>query len=522
MAAMKTTWKLDDIIDFEYFQHLDQETPEAELHRRDRDLYLQLQRQGEEPGNLPRRHLLRRWLNERRQHHDPQPGGATPGGVVVRTLTLLRRLAALKGLIVGLAAGLAFFTYSGETPVNVFHFLLVFVGSQLFFALVALIACLLRLLFPGAVLPSLYTLPLHAGFRWLLRQMRRALPGAVSPPATETAWTLAIDTFRSQGTAYGALFYWPLFAVFQGFAIFCNIGLLAATLARVAFSDLAFGWQSTLSIGADALHRAVQLAATPWSWLFPGHGGYPSLAEIEGSRIVLKDGISHLATADLVSWWPFLVLALLVYGLLPRIAFAVAGRLLEERSLAGAAFDTASCRTTVRRMKTPLLSSQAPPEEAPAEAAPAPPESEGNGESPAHLLPQVVLVPDDIFGLCPGDRLCPLLARRGFAVKSVHKFMTGYDEDEEMKNQLASEIRHQDDGLLILMEGWMPPLVAFLTYLRELREILPEKTMIHLALVGRPMRSGFAPLAAADLHLWKKKSAAARDPYLHVFALDSP
>ena len=40
--------------------------------------------------------------------------------------------------------------------------------------------------------------------------------------------------------------------------------------------------------------------------------------------------------------------------------------------------------------------------------------------------------------------------------------------------------------------------------------------------VGRPMRSGFAPLAAADLHLWKKKSAAARDPYLHVFALDSP
>lgn len=518
MAAMKTSWKLPDIIDIEYFQHLDQDTDEVELHRRDRDLYLRLREDGDHPASLSRRRLLRLWLTQRRLADRDGLAEQPPGQLVARALGLLAKLAGLKGLVVGLLAGLSFFTYSGETPVNVFHFLLVFIGAQLLLAVLALAGCLLRLLLPQAVVPSLSILPLRLGWGRLLAWIQRSVPGTGHGPAS-TAWTLAVDTFHNRTSAYGALFYWPLFSVLQRFAIFFNLGLLAATLTRVTISDLAFGWQSTLRIGADALYRGVKLAATPWSWLFPGNGGYPSLAEIEGSRIILKDGISHLATGDLVSWWPFLVLCLLVYGLLPRLAFAVCGRLLEEWTISRIDFDTASCRTTIRRMKTPLLSSQATPEQGAALAELPTAEPQSPLEPPAHLLAQVVLVPDDIYGLCPGDKLEPLLAGRGFAVKSVHKFLTGYDEDEEIKTLLAEEIRHPHEGLLILMEGWMPPLVAFLTYLKELREVLPEKTMIHLALVGRPMRSGFSPLAEADLLLWRKKTSPAKDPYLYVFPL---
>jgi Protein of unknown function (DUF2868) len=518
MAAMKTSWKLPDIIDLEYFQNLDQETDEAALHRRDRDLYLRWRDFGDNPTALSRRRLLQLWLAQRRLEGGDGTAEQPPGQLIARTLGLLAKLAGLKGLVVGLVAGLSFFTYSGQTPVNVFHFLLVFIGAQLLLALLALAGCSLRLLWPRAVLPSIYTFPLRVGFRRLLAWIDRSTTPA-RHGRTTTAWILAVDTFRNQSTAYGALFYWPLFSVLQRFAIFCNLGLLAATLTKVAISDLAFGWQSTLRIGAEALHRGVAMAATPWSWLFPGNGGYPSLAEIEGSRIILKDGISHLATADLASWWPFLVLCLLVYGLLPRLAFAVCGRLLEEWAISRVEFDTASCRTTIRRMKTPLLSSQAEAEQDATivEAPVADPQTAP--EPPTHLLAQVVLVPDDIYGLCPGDKLEPLLAGRGFAVKSVHKFLSGYDEDEEIKTLLAEEIRHPHEGLLILMEGWMPPLVAFLTYLKELREVLPEKTMIHLALVGRPMRSGFTPLPNADLLLWRKKTSGAKDPYLHVFPL---
>jgi hypothetical protein len=130
-----------------------------------------------------------------------------------------------------------------------------------------------------------------------------------------------------------------------------------------------------------------------------------------------------------------------------------------------------------------------------------------------------VLIPDDIAGLCPAAKLTPLLGDRGFAIKSIHTFMAGYNEDEEIKDLLAEQLRGPEDGLFILMEGWMPPLVAFITYLKELREILPEKTMIHLGLVGRPVRSGFTPLAPQDLAVWRKKISTSRDPYLHVFSL---
>ena len=521
MAAMKTPWKLADIVDFEYFQNLDRDTPEAQLHRRDRDFYLQLRNNGDDPGELSRRQLLGLWLMRQRQEHLGDDGTGLPGHLVARALSLLGKLAALKGLVVGLVAGLSFFTYSGQTPINVFHFLLLFIGSQLLFALLAVVGCALRLLLPGAILPTFATIPLRAVFGRLLALIDRAAPGNKDSHNT-TAWTLALDTFHNQGTAYGTLFYWPLFSVLQLFAIFGNLGLLAATLTKVAFSDLAFGWQSTLQIGATALHRAAGLAATPWSWLFAGGGGYPSLAEIEGSRIVLKDGIAHLATGDLVSWWPFLALCLVVYGLLPRLAFAVCGRLCEEWSLSRLEFDTAACRTTVRRMKTPLLSTQAAPEPAAVAGDESAAEAELDPPQPSHLLPQVVLVPDDIFGLCPCDKLAPLLAERGFAIKTLHKFMSGYVEDEELKSLLIAEIRQRDEGLLILMEGWMPPLVGFLTYLKELRLLLPEKTMIHLALVGRPVRSGFMALEVSDLQLWRKKTNSVKDHYLHVFPLLSP
>ena len=87
----------------------------------------------------------------------------------------------------------------------------------------------------------------------------------------------------------------------------------------MAVTDLAFGWQSTLRVGAEGMGAVVSLLALPWSWLPPQWGLVPDLAQIEGSRIVLKDGIAALASADLAAWWPFLAMCLLLYAVLPRL-----------------------------------------------------------------------------------------------------------------------------------------------------------------------------------------------------------
>lgn len=519
MAPMKTTWNYQDIINLEYFFHRDKAGEEALLHRRDRQIFLDHQEQATTKDRLSRREILRLWLKARVAGEFPGPERKSPGALLGDALRLAKGLAIVLGMVLGASTGLTFFTYTGTTPVNVFHFLLFFVFSQLLLAGLVFAACLLRLLAPAMTPPSFYSLLLHKMLSRLAGLMHRSwLQGLDADKRTSIVY--ALDIFRTGNAIYGSLFYWPLFGLAQLFAIFCNIGLLATTMLKIAASDLAFGWQSTLQISSEMLHRLVQMAALPWSWFIPETSSYPSLAEIEGSRIILKDGLNHLATGDLIAWWPFLVLCLFFYGLLLRLAFAVLGRMLEERALARLDLGTASCLNPIRRMRTPLVTSQAAPE-------PDRPEiqtlADGDrGQSPEQgllLLPQVVLVPDDIFGLCPTDKLTPLLRERGFAIVSVQKFMTGYDEDEEMKDTLVLQCRNPEVGLFILMEGWMPPLVSFLTYLRELREVLPEKTMIHLGLVGRPVLLGFAPLQQQDLAIWQKKLAAARDPYLQVLSL---
>ena len=519
MAPMKTSWNYQDIIDLEYFAQRDKVAAESDLHQRDRRIYLDyLQATGKKNG-LSRREMLRLWLTARRQEEFAAPEERSPGALVADGLRLARGLAVFFGLFLGVGAALSFFTYSGSTPINVLHFLLFFVVSQVLAAGLVFAACLLRLLLPSITPPSFYSL--------LFRKMMQHLVAAVHKPLLRsleadkrTAFLYAFDIFRTHGTVYGSLFYWPLFGLMQIFAVFANIGLLAATMGKIITSDLAFGWQSTLQLSNEVLHQVVRLIALPWSWLLPGANGYPSLAEIGGSRMILKDGIHHLETGNLIAWWPFLVLCLIFYGLLLRLVFTVLGRWFEERALSRLELDTTACLTPIRRMRTPLVSSQAAPQSNQAEAGPSGEKELGRDPSEgAHLLPQVVLVPDDIFGLCPPNKLVPLLRDRGFAVKSVQKFMTGYDEDEELKEVLAEACRHSSVGLFILMEGWMPPLVAFLTYIKELREVLPEKTIIHLGLVGRPIRLGFTPLTPQDLNVWRKKLTATRDPYLQVFSL---
>lgn len=524
MAPMKTTWHYRDIIDLEYFLHRDKDADEDVLHVRDRGILLEQQDPPVNKKELTRYQLIRLWLNTRIAREFPGDEQRSPGTIFADTHFLAKNLAAIVGVLTGLFAGMSFFAYTGTTPVNVFHFLLLFVVSQL--ALAALLGSgwLVRLVLPGIKPPSFYSL----FFRGMTERLASFL---------HKQWlrSLAADKRASLGQAfgivkagsivYGSLFYWPLFALAQLFAIGFNIGLLATTLTKITTSDLAFGWQSTLQVSGEALHRIVQLAALPWSWLPLAEmaGGYPTLTEIEGSRIILKEGIYHLATQNLVAWWPFLVLCLVVYGLLLRLVLFALGKAAEHRALRHLNLDTAAVEALVRRMLTPLVSTQAPPEPEKTKlengTVREPAEAQVPQTPQAPLLPQILLIPDDIFGLCPPEKLAPLLHSRGLAIKSVHKFMTGYEEDQELKTMLADSCQGPEEGVFILMEGWMPPLVAFLTYLKELREILPKKTMIHLGLVGRPVRSGFTPLAPQQLKLWRKKLTAIGDPYLHTFSL---
>lgn len=529
MGRMKTNEKYNCIIDLEYFFHQDAGTDRSKLQQRDRNIYLAGRDQLKNEDEPTSRELIRLWLTKRRQEEFPGPEQKSPGTIFGDASRLFRNLATFKGMFVGLIAGFSFFTYTGTTPVNVFHFLLLFIVSQLAFVAFLLAAWLLRPLLPGLKLPSFYS----ALFRGMLGRLVAFLHKQwLSKMAGNQRAGVhhAFGILKARSSVYGSLFYWPLFVLFQLFAIGFNLGLIAATLVKISTSDLAFGWQSTLQFSVEAIHRTITLIALPWSWFVSG-GGYPTLAEIEGSRIILKEGIYHLTTENLIAWWPFLVFCLLFYGLFLRLALLITGKMMERKSLQQLKFDTPACLDLLRRMQTPLVSTQAAPEAQqtshhnhpgprPQPLSP-PPSSQIDQSNQSNQAKQTVLIPEDIAALCPMDELEALLQQRGLAIEEVHNFMSSYDADRQLLQRLAEKEWQPGEGVFIVMEGWMVPLVDFLSLVKELREILPKNAIIHIGLVGRPQATAFTPVAPEDFAIWQQKIEAVGDPYLTLFSLIS-
>lgn len=509
---MKTEQSIDQIIDLEYFLHLDaQDTPET-LHSRDRSIALEAKPDDENSTNSE---LIATWIRARRKalfsgdYHD------SPGTRFLSSRSLATIIISTAGIAAGMSSGLAFFAYAGTTPINVLEFLLLFVFSQLLLVTLLLCGLLLRKALPKVPFPgSGFSLLFRLGkkfFCYLHKQWFNGLPGE-----TRDAVAHAFGIMKHNNSLYGSLFYWPIFSLNQLFGITFNVGLLASSLLKIVTSDLAFGWQSTLQLSSMAIEKLVLILASPWAWLLPEGTGVPSLEQIAGSRIILKDGIYNLSTTDLVAWWPFLILCLLVYGLLLRTGFFILGRFVERHLLNRVEFRSSKCQALLRRMRTPVLSTQALTEEEAKETMA--PESTPLGADlqATKALPQIILIPDEIYESFSNSYLTNVMKKRGFALQEQHRFMIGYEEDRSLLAALKKRQWSDTETIYIVMEAWMVPLVDFITFLADLRALSTPKTPIEVALTGKIEHNEFTDVVESDMDIWRKKIDANGDPYILV------
>jgi hypothetical protein len=260
--------------------------------------------------------------------------------------------------------------------------------------------------------------------------------------------------------------------------------------------------------------------AFPWSWFVKAGIAYPSLSEIEGSRIVLKDGIYHLATGNLVSWWPFLCFALITYGLLPRLILLLVALYKKGSSLAALRFDQAVFDRLLVSMQTPSLSTGAIPDPMDKPATLPPEHLEASGSPSGAGL--TVLIPEEVFARCSEPDLKQALAKTGGIIRQTIKFAEDYESDRLLLEKLAvPETEHL--AILILAEAWMPPIIDFIVFIKDLRRALPPSTPIRIGLIGRPgSKSVFNPVAPADYKIWQQKMDSLGDAYLSVEQLGLP
>ena len=518
---MKKPWTLADVLDFEFFLSSDQELIDSgkDDHQaeRDRAIYLHVRELCEQaPADVDRACLLRQWLSRRREDFLHDSGGTTvlPGGLFRELIRICGWFLFVLTLLIGWGGAFSFLSYSGTTPVNVSFFFLFFVCSQLFLLLILLVSFVARRLIGGGSLPITYTL-LRKGILYLAAKIGRL------PTAMDThRWLAGLSgRLRRRHRSYGLLFVLPFFFLIQLGGIGFNLGVLAATLLKVVGTDIAFGWQSTLQLSSETVYRLVRTIALPWSWFLPAGLGYPDPAQIKGSQMVLKDGIYHLATGDLVSWWPFLCLSVAVYGLLPRVCLLVAGWLTNRSLLRRLEFNTADQQQLLHRMLTPRLSTESNLEPPPAH------EEEADEPVAEPVTPQaegrvLALIPDELFSDCDREELAELVrARLGLEVERCLRVDQGRDEQ-----QVLLEIGREDltgaDSMLLLQEAWQPPIEEFLYFLHRLRELVGEKVLLSIAFIGKPTAATmFTSAADQDYTIWRRKIDTLGDPYLHCVRL---
>lgn len=455
-----------------------------------------------------RRSIARVWLSERLRQ---SPSVKLAADSLRQSIGVAGQLLAAGGAIAGLASATLALAYTGQAPINVSAFFGLFVLLQAVLAVVVLIPFLL----PQSVRERLLSGPLLRFAKFLfglflkktLALANRFLEAQRREKAAEIAGVV-----RSRLSLHQSVFKWLAFNKLQSSALAFNLAALGTLLLAVVFSDRAFGWQTTLDVSAESIHEIVKTVATPWSWLFEEGTGYPSVSDIDGSRIVLKDGIQALRTENLVVWWRFLALGIVAYGLLPRLVFRLLGAFQLRRALQRYDFANAGAQRLFNRL-SPRPGRFDVEAVAPSNLEDASRDNGGLAVAAETTREKVsCLLEASLASTLDVEALREALARHwNLPLSNVETLiheggsMSERTSDVDTGNQLA-----------MVFESWMPPIKESERQIRQLRTAIGPRRLIRIVPLGLPEQGNGISLRPAEPYrnTWDAFVRRLGDPYL--------
>jgi hypothetical protein len=519
-------WRLEDLIDFDFA--LESATKVGNLSGHEhRELFLKyLSEENLSLDNAPeisRSAAFRYWLEGQRKK--PPLANALPGNIFARAIRFLRISLFLLALFSGCVISAALLRYDGTQPTNVAGYLSILLGGQLLLLLLASGSLILRRLGilsweNGVIGPSI-----HFGLSQIVAWIQKK---TLEHGAAETRLRLRafMGSTGKKHSQYQSIIIGIVASLIQSFGIWFNVAAIVTTLLLVTVSDRAFGWQSTLDLSSSEVHNITSLIATPWAFFAPS--GAPSLSEIEGSRIFLKDGIRTLTNDNLVSWWPFLVCALITYGFLPRLCLWLFTSFFIKSQLRSVGFNSLNCDRLWESMVTRELKTKGVnvirEENAPAalsevikKPSPAPKKAVKKEQS------GIVIVEPDLAKRI--DRAKTDSAIHGNISWTMNKWIRLPDETQSWSDfwELIEPLRNEKhfERLVIVQEAFQPPIRESIEWLQQLRATQPSTGKMMIFLVGRPQVAGRRKeVCETNQRVWEQSIDALNDANLGVSSLE--
>jgi len=124
---------------------------------------------------------------------------------------------------------------------------------------------------------------------------------------------LKLDRFLAYKNLLLPWLFWRL----QMIAILFSLSALLSFFLLATFQDYRFGWSSTLITDHATMTELMSVMTWPWHWFIES-----PTAELISQSHFSVDTVSVSVQLD-QTWWLTLVMAMLVYGLLPRVLLAL-------------------------------------------------------------------------------------------------------------------------------------------------------------------------------------------------------
>ena len=464
----------------------------AELRRRDRTIGRDLSARADDATAR-----VAAWLDVRRA------GGPSDGERARAAQRVLRILLGGAGAVLGAATAFAVFAYDGSRPVNVMHVLAVFAGLQL-----GLLSATAVLMLPEAWrrgVPGLAAtqdvLRLASPGRWL-PALRRVLL-----PAQREALDRAIGLAQRHQRLYGDVQKWALLVASQIFAVSFHTAALAVAALLVVFSDLAFGWSTTLTSEAHRLHRITAWLAVPWARWLPD--AVPPYALIDQSQYFRGAGGFTGAAPRSAAWWPFLLACMACYGLAPRLAL-LAFASWRQRVAFGRVFAALPGAADLRdRLDSRWIATAGEGGERAAQRTAA----RDRARAPRPARVRAVRW----SGLAIGDAEVAALVRAAIG-SEIAGTSSGGAGSGRSDAALTAELAAAGDPPALLVKAWEPPLAEFGDWLAELRAALGA----HAPIFVLPLSPDGALASGSDARIWTRGLDGAGDPFLFVLTAEDP
>lgn len=384
-------------------------------------------------------------------------------------LNIVGVVAVVIGLVLGYAAAMGLFYYDGSTPVNVVRILAVFVALQALTLVLFVIATL-----PGGV-------PGAAALRGLSPARLATFVSRFLPGNTRDALQQLMGTAGAHQRVYGRVQKWQLLTWSQSMALAFNLAAVCGALQLIVFSDLGFGWSTTLDVDAEQMHAITSAVSGPWSEVW--QDAVPEETLVEATQTYRAENFDlKVEPEDSVRWWPFLVMSMIVYGVLPRVVTLIGTRWRLRQAVLRAVALTPGVDRVLDRLTAEVVETRGIAHETP---------------TPGNHVDTAVAAPS-------ADAGCVIRwAEAPGGDEALHA--GGGRTLEEDRQTIAAAAETTGGGVRIRVKAWEPPVLEFLDFVKDLRSALGDGRVIEVQPVGVGGRA-----------MWQKKLGGVGDPWLRM------